>query len=302
MKNQRFVLLITDSAGQWTRRLAIRRRSIQLFVGAVAVAILAAVSMTTHALLRYQEAEETATIREENQRLTTTLASLQAKLPDLQHATLRAEAGFAQIWSKSGLGVEPSLLAVGPIERDATGQLSSVPSSNLLQAEWIALPFEVERIEQDATRTQHTSAELLEYFHDAQRLLQNTPSVWPTTNTFITSPFGRRRDPISYDWLMHKGLDIGGQTGMDIRAPADGIVIYAAHRGGYGQTVVLHHGFGLQTHFAHLSRFRVHIGDRIRRGQVIAEMGSTGKSTGPHLHYEVRRAGRPLDPQRFILD
>jgi murein DD-endopeptidase MepM/ murein hydrolase activator NlpD len=118
----------------------------------------------------------------------------------------------------------------------------------------------------------------------------------------VTSSFGRRRDPIFKTWLMHKGLDLGGHTGMDITAPADGIVIYTGWRGGYGKTVVVDHGFGLQTHYAHLSDYRVQVGQRVRRGEVLALMGSTGKSTGPHLHYEVRSNGQPLDPIRFILD
>ena len=101
---------------------------------------------------------------------------------------------------------------------------------------------------------------------------------------------------------MHKGLDLGGQTGMEIACPADGVVIFTGHRGGYGVTVVVHHGFGLQTHYAHLSRYMVRVGQRVQRGEVIALMGSTGKSTGPHLHYEVRRNGEPLDPEKFILD
>ena len=102
--------------------------------------------------------------------------------------------------------------------------------------------------------------------------------------------------------LMHKGLDLAGRTGDPINAPADGVVIYAGWRGGYGQTVVIDHGFGIQTHFAHLNAYDVRVGDSVKRGDLIAEMGSTGKSTGPHLHYEVRRMGQPLDPVAFIMD
>jgi murein DD-endopeptidase MepM/ murein hydrolase activator NlpD len=89
---------------------------------------------------------------------------------------------------------------------------------------------------------------------------------------------------------------------MEILAPADGMVIWLGGRGGYGKTVVLDHGYGVQSHFAHLNSYRVQLGQRVHRGEVIAEMGSTGISTGPHLHYEVRRHGRPLDPRNFILD
>ena len=101
---------------------------------------------------------------------------------------------------------------------------------------------------------------------------------------------------------MHKGLDLGGYTGMPIIAPADGKVVYAGMRGGFGITVVLDHGYGVQTHFGHLSALHVEYGQNVRRGSIIGEMGNTGKSTGTHLHYEVRRWGLPLNPELFMLD
>ena len=102
--------------------------------------------------------------------------------------------------------------------------------------------------------------------------------------------------------VMHKGVDFAGYTGMPVVAPADGVVIWTGTRGGYGRTVVIDHGNGIQTHFAHLNRYDVRRGDHVARGEVVAEMGSTGKSTGPHLHYEVRRYGEPVDPLSFILN
>lgn len=145
-------------------------------------------------------------------------------------------------------------------------------------------------------------SERLEYFQDASELLAHTPSIRPTKTPWLTSSFGKRRDPMSGRWVMHKGLDLAGAIGLKVMAPADGVVIFVGRRGGYGQTVVVDHGFGLQTHFAHLSRFLVKRGASVRRGEAIAEMGNTGKSTGPHLHYEVRVHGSPIDPRPFILD
>ena len=101
---------------------------------------------------------------------------------------------------------------------------------------------------------------------------------------------------------MHKGVDLAGYTGMPISSPADGIIIWTGRRGGYGLTIVIDHGYGLQSHYAHLNRYLVKVGQRLRRGDIIAEMGSTGKSTGPHLHYEVRRNGEPVNPVHYILD
>ncbi|MBI3178136.1 MAG: M23 family metallopeptidase [Deltaproteobacteria bacterium] len=279
-----------------------------LETAAVIAALIAVTlfSMLGHALWSYPDAAEASRLRQANQHLTQVLDTLEGQLPELRRTALRSELTFSQLWVRSGLGVEPRLLAVGPHQQadtdpfapEAVGSLSG----NVLQLDPVELPLEIERISEDGRLQHQALADLLEYFHDAERLLSHTPSLNPAHTPWFTSSFGKRRDPMHGAFLMHKGLDLGGPVGSEILAPADGVVIFTGPRGGYGKTVVIAHGYGLQTHFAHLSRFRVDKGERVRRGDVIAEMGSTGKSTGPHLHYEVRRSGQPLDPRRFILD
>ena len=102
---------------------------------------------------------------------------------------------------------------------------------------------------------------------------------------------------------MHKGIDFLADLGADVFAPADGRAIFVGPRGaGYGETLVLDHGFGVQTLFAHLDRSDVALGALVRRGEVVAHVGHSGRSTGAHLHYEVRFNGMPFDPERFLLD
>ncbi|MBI5509222.1 MAG: M23 family metallopeptidase [Deltaproteobacteria bacterium] len=309
MKNRRFVLVVMDSTGRSVRRVGVSRRSLEIAAAVLGAVALVTLVLMAHAAWRYGEAAEARDLRLENQQLDAMIGQLEHQLPELRRLALRSETSFAQLWSKSGLGVEPRLLAAGPFENDDRARLpgsdqeaSSPVNGDLLDLEPLALPLELERLRQDSRTVQHDLGELLEYFHDAERVLSHTPSVKPTKTPWITSSFGRRRDPIHHVWMMHKGLDLGGQVGFSIVSPADGVVIFTGRRGGYGLTVVVDHGFGLQTHFAHLSRTRVFVGQRVERGDVIAEMGSTGKSTGPHLHYEVRQLGQPLDPRRFILD
>ena len=153
-----------------------------------------------------------------------------------------------------------------------------------------------------ARRQQAALAQLEDHWQHAERRLRHTPSIRPATAAWLSSSFGVRHDPMSRNLIMHKGLDLAGFVGLVVRAPADGTVIWAGTRGGYGQTVVIDHGWGVQTHFAHLSKYLVQPGARVTRGVPIAEMGSTGKSTGPHLHYEVRLDGYPINPIKFILD
>jgi len=116
----------------------------------------------------------------------------------------------------------------------------------------------------------------------------------------VTSNFGMRGDPFHGGRRMHAGMDMGGRVGTPIYATGDGYVRRSRWAGGYGNLVEIEHGFGYQTRFGHLSRSLVQEGQFVRRGQMIALMGSTGRSTGPHLHYEVRVAGRAVEPSRFM--
>ncbi|MGR6328765.1 M23 family metallopeptidase [Sphingomonas sp. XXL09] len=126
------------------------------------------------------------------------------------------------------------------------------------------------------------------------------PSVQPVQHLQFTSNFGIRSDPFRGTAAMHAGVDIPGPVGTPIYATADGIVAHAARQGGYGNMVEINHGKGIATRYGHLSKILVTDGSRVTRGQLIALMGSTGRSTGPHLHYEVRIDGHAVNPIPFL--
>jgi murein DD-endopeptidase MepM/ murein hydrolase activator NlpD len=128
-----------------------------------------------------------------------------------------------------------------------------------------------------------------------------TPSIWPA-HGWITSRVGSRPDPITGHNDFHPGLDISADHGSPVYATADGTVIYAQRQSGYGNLVVLDHGYGLESRYGHLSRYKVESGAKVRRGDVLGYVGSTGRSTGAHLHYEVRLNGRLLNPLQLLLN
>lgn len=154
----------------------------------------------------------------------------------------------------------------------------------------------------DSVSDLESRAELLQAaYAQRDRLLAATPMIWPA-HGWLSAAFGRRPDPFSGKIDFHEGIDISAEPGRVVYATAEGRVERAEYRGGYGNTIVVDHGFGLATRYAHLSRFAVRVGDHVRRGQVIGFIGTTGKSTGPHLHYEIWANGRLMNPLRLILD
>ena len=127
-----------------------------------------------------------------------------------------------------------------------------------------------------------------------------TPSTLPTEG-WITSGFGIRKHPIGRHYKMHNGVDIASPTGTHIKAPAGGKVVYAGRSSGYGKTLVIQHGYGISSMYAHLHKIHVKKGTRLKKGELIAEVGATGYTTGPHLHYEVHVDGIPTDPLAFVV-
>lgn len=143
--------------------------------------------------------------------------------------------------------------------------------------------------------------ELWETLSEKQNLLSATPSVRPAKGWF-TSGFGYRISPFTGKPAMHNGLDIAASPGSPVYAPADGIVSFAGYDEGYGKLVSIDHGYGLVTRFGHNSQIYVQVGQKVNRWDIIAAVGNTGRSTGPHLHYEVRVNNVPVNPINFVLD
>ena len=133
-----------------------------------------------------------------------------------------------------------------------------------------------------------------------ERLAQALPFNRPMKNYYISSTFGVRVDPITHRYTHHSGLDFVGVSNEKIISPSGGKVILAGRFSDYGNAVVIDHGYGITTRYGHLSSIKVKAGDNVKQGQVIAFQGNTGRSTGAHLHYEVRYKNIPLNPRKFL--
>ena len=154
---------------------------------------------------------------------------------------------------------------------------------------------------------QHQSYDTLEHLVKAkEQMLAAIPAVQPVSNkdlSHIASGFGYRIDPVYKTPKMHTGLDFAAAIGTPIYATADGTTASTAFdAGGYGNHVILNHGYGYQTLYGHMVRIKTHVGEHVKRGQIIGWVGSTGKSTGPHCHYEVIRNGEKIDPVHYFFN
>src|SRR6266849_5187033 len=133
------------------------------------------------------------------------------------------------------------------------------------------------------------------------RLQRNTqPNIWPIDGRLM-GPFGHRSDPFSGEGALHTGVDISAPTGTPVKAAADGVVTYAQYYGGYGRLVIVSHSSGVETFYAHRSKCDVITGQEIRQGELVGRVGSTGRVTAPHLHYEVRVGGAPVNRSRYLV-
>jgi murein DD-endopeptidase MepM/ murein hydrolase activator NlpD len=141
--------------------------------------------------------------------------------------------------------------------------------------------------------------EILQYVQSRRTVADSRPTAWPV-HGWISSGFGKRVDPVSGRAGFHTGVDIANDTGTPVRCTADGRVSFAGWDGGYGKLVVVSHGNGFSTYYGHLSEIKTSAGAEVTRGTVVGLMGATGNTTGPHVHYEIRLYGAPVDPIKYM--
>ena len=163
------------------------------------------------------------------------------------------------------------------------------------------MPNQPWQSDQETEIQQEDYLSLIGALAEREDLLARTPSIYPAKGR-LTSVFGKRKSPFGRKSEFHKGIDIAAKRGTPVVAPADGRVMMAGYNGAYGRMLVIDHGYGVVTRYAHLKKFLKKKGDLVKRGEKIAQIGNTGRSTGPHLHYEVQLNGTPVDPQNYFMN
>ena len=289
MQKRFYILFVARGDDGQLRKISIPVHYLYVFVIGAAIGFLSLTGIAssyTRMLLKVSQFNQ---LRTEKDQLKDNYSRLEqvAKERDLQVASLGSIAG--EVSALYGLKPEPTLVTpttdqIQDVQVSSSlDQLHALRSSALSGATMVGLTMGLTR---NATTADWVRANA-------------APNLWPVQGQ-VTGSFGERIDPFNGEGAFHSGVDIGTSYGTPIIAPADGIVTLTDTLGGYGKAIMIEHGNGISTRYGHLSGFAVTAGQRVHRGDVIGYVGESGRSTGPHLHYEVRINDVPVNPYKYL--
>jgi len=206
-------------------------------------------------------------------------------------------AGIEDLAREQNLKITPSAGLGGPSSSATSGASSTVGGQDSEIRDIVAGIGELkQQTDEVARETENVSKVLVPHLEQMAKM----PTIWPVKG-FVASAFGSRSDPIVGEAEYHTGIDISAPYGSPVVAPAEGLVVYTGWENGYGQTIEISHNSGLMTRFGHLSKILVTPGQTVKRWQKIGQVGTSGRTTGPHLHYEILKDAHPVNPRRYIL-
>lgn len=278
-----------DPSGR-RRPLHINAHRVRLVVF-LAAGVLSVLLGGAFALGKRAGSRNTATPSREYTLLQGEMLQLGARVEDLQETLRQISHREERVFvAATGLNLDFSPLLEGAPQRESLNMFQYIEDLEMRL-------YLSERLAQAELMAYDSLGKLLVEKAD---LLRRTPSIWPV-HGFLVSGFGPRIDPFTGAVRYHQGIDITSDTGTPIVAPADGVVVFCGWSGGWGLNMVIRHTDEISTRYAHCSRLEASVGQHVQRGDIIARLGSTGRSVGPHLHYEVLRNGVQIDPEDFII-
>jgi murein DD-endopeptidase MepM/ murein hydrolase activator NlpD len=295
MANEFYTLIVVPHAKARFRKVQVSVRLLKWVGGVLASLALVVLGVLVHYSRIAFEVHELRRLRSENSELREKTAAyeqnagkLQTKLEQLQSIVnkLGVMAGLEQ---SLPAGAGAPIAGVGGPTGVIDIETPPLGANSLVS------------MDKELTSLTTRSVQLEEFYRDQHALLASTPSVWPVRG-YLSAGFGNRADPFTGQRDFHPGIDVSTPIGTRVLAPADGLVVSCTERGAYGLSIIVDHGFGIVTRYGHLSGYNVKPGARVRRGEVIGFVGSSGRSTGPHLHYEVWVRDQAQNPIHYILD
>jgi murein DD-endopeptidase MepM/ murein hydrolase activator NlpD len=317
--NRFYTIMIVPEKTTQVRKILVPAWLVRL--GAVGIAVtlvLVGVMVANYGYVMSQVGENNE-LKTENRRLRQSVQVFKGKMGTLESAMERVKTFSTRLKVITGAedrGGVAALMKTIPDASTNTGTAKTLPSDVAaieaeldprdpehveLQAQYNELDLKISSLTAESLTLEQNLQDQYEHLVDQKAFLAALPTRKPAIG-YYTSGFGTRRAPFGGKVKMHEGVDIANHPGTPIKATADGVVTFSNTKAGYGQTVIVDHGYGLQTWYAHTRKILVKNGQKVRRGDTIALLGSTGRSTGPHCHYEVRVNGIPVDPLSYILE
>jgi murein DD-endopeptidase MepM/ murein hydrolase activator NlpD len=291
MANEFYTLIVVPHAKARFRQIRVPVRLAKWTLTVVGIVGFTVVGVVVSAPRVTMEIRDLRRLRTENSELLTKTRTYEENAGKLQAKVLQLQTMVTKLGVMAGL--EHSLPEAGAAGvGGAIGLESQAP---------VLAPRALAAIDESLTTLTRRSAQLEEFYRDQTLVLASTPSIWPVRG-YLSAGFGNRKDPFTGQRDFHSGIDISTPIGTRIFAPADGVVLSATVQGAYGNSIVVDHGYGVVTRYGHLDAYAIRPGQRVRRGDLIGFVGNTGRSTGPHLHYEVWVRDQAQNPIHFILD
>ena len=336
-KKKIYTFILVENSSSKLRKITVGKKFVYAMFSAVLVLFLVFTAVLTDYFGLYVDRWELSQLQKENKDLKHKVFQVDNQLKDLEKQVhkvsdfskrlqlitnisikqINKQLGFGKIHSNMPITTDPTETSFPERELSSIEQLEKVSSYQASKEMEKPLYFNekeetsigdvrirIEKLKEKSELVKQDTWTLYTDLLEKQEILHNTPSILPTKG-WISSRFGYRNETIYVDHepYFHRGMDIASREGNPVMATADGKVVYTSYdEYGYGNLIVIDHGYGLKTYYGHLAEIKTRVGQAVQRGKVIASVGSTGRTTGPHLHYEVRIFGVPVNPENYILD
>ena len=290
MPAKRYTILIIPEGSHQVRRFGVRRTVVNRVLSVSVVLALGLAGLIADYVMTNLDRNELQRLQVENLSQREEMHRLVVKLEDLRQemVVLAQNDAKVRVMAKLSAPKGDSIAGVGgPAREDDVNR------------EFNQIQQRIDEVRRQIDLRRESQEEIQGILNDQRSLLAAKPLGWPVKG-WLTSSFGFRRDPFNGKRKIHEGLDIAARTGTPVVATADGIVSSVKTEPGYGKMVTIDHGYGYRTLYGHNSKYNVKVGQRVRRGDRIASVGNTGRSTGSHVHYEIRLNGVPVNPQKYF--
>ncbi len=290
MPAKRFTILIIPEGSHQVRRFALRSAVLKWTLAVSVFLALGLTGLIIDYVLTNLDRNELQRLQVENLSQREELHRLAVKLEDLRQELVVVAQNDAKVRVMAKLSAPKS---------DSMAGIGGPSKGDPLGSEFNDIQQRIDEVRRQIDLRRESQEEIQGILNDQRSLLAAKPSGWPVKG-WLTSSFGLRRDPFTGKRKMHEGLDVAARTGTPVYATADGIVSSVRTEPGYGKVVTIDHGYGYRTVYGHNSKYNVKVGQRVRRGDLIAAVGNTGRSTGSHVHYEIRLNGVPVNPRKYL--